>query len=109
VLLPSGIDDVSFIVKKLFSVNGYGKTACPWAVTGGGHMPNRDSANIDGGITISLASLADVSLNKDKSIVSIGGGARWKSVYDKLTPLGLSTAGGRNDYIGVGGLVTGGE
>jgi FAD/FMN-containing dehydrogenase len=79
-----------------------------FAVRGGGHTLNSGAANITDGVVISLRALNSVTFNEDKSVVSIGGGAKWGEVYHHLDALGLATSGGRVSSVGVGGLCLGG-
>jgi hypothetical protein len=48
------------------------------------------------------------SYNADTNIASVGPGAHWGSVYDTLTPYGVTVTGGRAAYVGVGGFLLGG-
>lgn len=41
-------------------------------------------------------------------IASVTPGAHWQSVYDTLSPLGVTVAGGRAGTVGVGGFISGG-
>jgi FAD/FMN-containing dehydrogenase len=66
-------------------------------------------ANIHNGITIDLGNINQTTLNSDKSVASVGSGARWGSVYSTLVPQGLAVLGGRESDIGVGGFTTGGK
>ena len=43
------------------------------------------------------------------NILSVGGGATWGDVYQKLESTGLISIGGRGTSLGVGGLLTGGQ
>ncbi|KIY00016.1 uncharacterized protein Z520_04654 [Fonsecaea multimorphosa CBS 102226] len=81
---------------------------CPFAIRGQTHAPAAGFANIDGGVTLDMTSLASVSLNADRSVVSVGAGSSWLSVYSYLDPFNLTVAGGRNGAVGVGGLTLGG-
>ena len=74
----------------------------------GGHAAFRGASNIEGGVTIDLANLNQITLSADKSQVSLGPGNRWLDVYTKLERHGLSVVGGRIEDIGVGGLTLGG-
>jgi FAD/FMN-containing dehydrogenase len=49
-----------------------------------------------------------VTLNADKSVVSVEPGNNWLAVYSALEPYGLAAIGGRASSIGVGGFVLGG-
>lgn len=85
------------------SMNG-----CNFAIKSAGHTPQAGAANIDGGITIDLASLNQVTVSSDQSIAGIGPGNRWANVYTTLDSLDLAMVGGRVSDVGVGGLMTGG-
>ncbi|KAF7908915.1 hypothetical protein BELL_0355g00100 [Botrytis elliptica] len=61
------------------------------------------------GVTISLRALNKVEVNKEQTLVSIGGVAKWGEVYSILYGLGLAMIGGRVADVGVGGLTTGGD
>lgn len=81
---------------------------CPFAVKSGGHAAFAGASNIEGGITIALERIDDITVSKDKKTVAIGPGNLWFDVYSTLQPIGLSVVGGRVSGIGVGGLTTGG-
>ena len=84
---------------------------CQFAIRGGGHTPNVGSANIDGGITLDMSSLATVTLTSraDQLVTSVGAGARWRDVYRILDSRNLTVAGGRDGSVGVAGLTLGGD
>lgn len=71
--------------------------------------PWADAANIQDGVTFDLSLLNQVRLSDDRTVASVGPGARWSEVYDALVPLGAAVVGGRENKVGVGGLTTGGE
>jgi FAD/FMN-containing dehydrogenase len=106
---PASREDVSIIVKTLFQLNSDHTPVCPFAVRGGGHHTVIGIANIHDGITIDLGSINQTILSSDKTIASVGSGARWGSVYSTLVPEGLAVLGGRESDIGVGGFTTGGK
>jgi FAD/FMN-containing dehydrogenase len=81
---------------------------CPFAVRSGGHHTVVGIANIRLGVTIDLGNLNETTVSKDKSLIGVGAGARWKSVYATLVPMGLVALGGRDGDIGVGGFLSGG-
>ncbi|MCJ1226704.1 hypothetical protein MMC12_003357 [Toensbergia leucococca] len=60
------------------------------------------------GITIDLGEMNQVTVSKDRTITSVGGGARWEDVYLKLDAMDLAVSGGRVYDVGVGGLTSGG-
>ncbi|VUC36523.1 unnamed protein product [Clonostachys rosea] len=80
----------------------------PFAIRGGGQQPLPGCSNIEGGITLDLASITGVDLKDNNSIVSIGAGERWGAVYNKLHEKGLSVTGARSGNNGVGGLALSG-
>lgn len=70
-------------------------TQCPFAVKGGGHTAFPGASSIEGGITIALENLNEVTLSSDKRTVAVGPGNRWGAVYSKLEKDGLTVVGGR--------------
>ncbi|KAI1306687.1 hypothetical protein F5Y03DRAFT_394527 [Xylaria venustula] len=81
---------------------------CQVAIRGAGHTPFAGSANINNGVTIDLRRLKGITLNEDKSVVEIGVGENWASVYAELEKHGLTTPGGRVGRVGVAGFILGG-
>ncbi len=81
---------------------------CYFAVRSGGHTPFAGSANIENGVTIDLSAMKDIRDHPDRSVTSIGPGAKWGDVYLHLDNLGLAVPGGRVSEVGVAGLTTGG-
>lgn len=109
IVTPAHTDDVVTIIRILTLWNKLGLQQTNFAIRGGGHTPWAGSANIDGGVTIDMRSLNDLAVNEDKTIASVGAGATWGEVYQKMDSLGLAVVGGRGSSIGVGGLLTGGK
>lgn len=103
-VLPSSSRDVAKAVTALKRGR-----PCRFAVRSGGHKPWADAANIEDGVTIDLSALDKVRLSDDRTVASIGPGARWRDVYRELDRLGAAVVGGRNGLVGVGGLTLGGE
>ncbi len=83
-------------------------TQCPFAVRSGGHAAFAGASNIEGGITVALERMKDVTLSSDKQIAAIGPGNTWYDVYTNLESNNLTVIGGRVAAIGVGGLTLGG-
>ena len=81
---------------------------CPFAIRGQSHTPAPGAANIDGGITIDMRSLNNVTVSASGKTAHVGAGASWLDVYTYLDARNLSVAGGRNGLVGVGGLLLGG-
>ncbi|KAI9780213.1 MAG: hypothetical protein M1816_003137 [Peltula sp. TS41687] len=100
------------VIKSLASISHYGTQIgggrCQFAVRGGGHTPFAGSANIEQGVTIDLSQMKAVTINENRSLTSIGPGARWVEVYLKLDAMELAVPGGRVGAVGVAGLTTGG-
>ncbi|KAL8736033.1 MAG: hypothetical protein Q9166_000595 [cf. Caloplaca sp. 2 TL-2023] len=111
IVSPQNTQDVSRAIQVLskYQAAGNSTTAgCQFAIRGAGHTPWAGSANIDNGVTIDMRSIKSVDLNRAKTVVSVGAGARWSAVYQVLDAVGLGAAGGRLADVGVGGLITGG-
>ncbi|KAF2124148.1 FAD binding domain-containing protein [Dothidotthia symphoricarpi CBS 119687] len=83
-------------------------TQCPFAVKGGGHAAFPGASSIEGGITVAMEKMNEVSLSSDKSIASVGPGNLWLNVYKTLEQHGLVVMGGRVATVGVAGLTLGG-
>ncbi|KAL8951437.1 MAG: hypothetical protein Q9222_002598 [Ikaeria aurantiellina] len=108
---PQNTRDVSQAVRILsqYQPAGNSTTAgCQFAIRGAGHTPFAGSANIEDGVTIDMRSIRAVNVNQQKTVVSVGAGARWSGVYEVLDAVGLGVAGGRISDVGVGGLILGG-
>ncbi|KAL8770875.1 MAG: hypothetical protein Q9209_003526 [Squamulea sp. 1 TL-2023] len=111
IVSPQNTQDVSKAIQVLSQYQAAGNSiiaGCKFAIRGAGHTPWAGSANIDDGVTIDMRSIKSVKLNRAKSIVSIGAGARWSTVYEVLDAVGFGVAGGRLADVGVGGLTLGG-
>ncbi|PQE03541.1 oxidoreductase FAD-binding protein [Rutstroemia sp. NJR-2017a BVV2] len=102
IVAPTSSSEVSEIVKTLVHHE------VRFAVRSGGHTLNAGAANIDSGVTINLRSMNQVIVNEERSLVSVGAGAKWADVYPVVDALKLATSGGRVADVGVGGLTTGG-
>jgi FAD/FMN-containing dehydrogenase len=77
-------------------------------VKSGGHAAFTGASNINGGLTIDLLKLNQISVSPDRTQTSVGPGSTWFDVYSQLEGEGLSVIGGRVSGIGVGGLTLGG-
>ena len=108
IVKPDNAEDVRVAIQTLADLNIHLKQPCSFAIRSGGHTPYSGAANIDGGITIDMQSLSSIVLNADKTVASIGPGARWAQVYSQLDPMELAVTGGRVAPVGVGGFITGG-
>lgn len=101
---PRSNEDVSKFVKlmKPFALAGEANLA----VRGAGNSPISGATNIDHGITLDLMLLNDIALGD--GFVSIGAGAHWSAVNEKVQAAGLGVAGGRSGTGGIGGLALAG-
>jgi FAD binding domain len=72
------------------------------------HQTWSGASNMQGGVTIDLSDLNQITVYQQNSVVSLGPGLRWQNVYDALEPYQLAVLGGRWGNVGVGGLLTGG-
>lgn len=74
---------------------------------GGNHASGASSA--EDGLVIDLSNLKEISIDKNKNQVTVGGGCRWGDVYSILHKHGLICVGGGVHIVGVGGHLTGGN
>ena len=102
VIVPTSADEVAAIVQIVRDTN------CQFAVKSGGHGAFAGASNIQGGITIDLQLLNELTLSGDHTTTRVGPGNRWINVYEYLTPKNLSVLGGRVAEVGVGGFTLGG-
>lgn len=70
-------------------------TQCPFAAKSGGHSAVAGGSNIEGGITISLEKLDEISVSSDRKVVSFQPGHTWFDIYTFLEPYGIAVNGGR--------------
>ncbi|RYC55300.1 hypothetical protein CHU98_g10910 [Xylaria longipes] len=103
---PSDVSQVQNLITTLrpHILSGH----CQVAIRGAGHTPFAGSANVHNGVTIDMRRLKGIDLNKDKSIVQIGVGETWTTVYTELEKHSLTVPGGRVGRIGVTGFILGG-
>ena len=111
IVRPRDANEVPIAVSVLTGRNAQdrGKSGCKFAVRGGGHTQFAGSANIADGATIDLGAISQVVVGADRTVTSVGAGARWEDVYTKLDPTVLTVVGGRSNRVGVAGLTTGGN
>lgn len=70
---PKSVDVVGQLVKILSS------NKCQFSIKNGGHTPWSGAASINGGITIDMAGIFQITVSSDKKVASIGlelGGGR---------------------------------
>ncbi|KAI1123366.1 FAD-binding domain-containing protein [Nemania abortiva] len=106
IVLPNTSEDVSKFLKTIKPFVISRQTA--FAVRGAGQQPLPGCANIQDGITVDLSQLTEIDLDLGAGIVSIGAGARWGKVYEKVSEKGLGVTGSRSSAGGIGGLALAG-
>ncbi|CAG8561534.1 2122_t:CDS:2 [Acaulospora colombiana] len=96
------VEDVARVI-KFASAN-----SIPLVVKGGGHS-TAGASSIENGIVVDLSKYMDaVRIDKEKKLVSVGGGALWKDVDAQAIKHGLAAVSGTMNLVGVGGLTLGG-
>lgn len=106
IVQPYSAAEVAQAVKTL--VNTGTTQKCQFAVRSGGHTTWAGAANIVDGVTMDLSMMNSTTYHADNNTAAVLPGARWKSVYETLDPIGVAVAGGRAGTVGVAGLVLGG-
>lgn len=83
-------------------------TGSEFAVRSGGHSQWAGGSDIQGGVTIDLGLMTNITYNIETTIASIQPGPSWGDVFTYLEPYGVAPTGGRDANVGVGGFLTGG-
>src|SRR5680860_84071 len=78
------------------------------AVRGGGHNV-AGSGTCDTGVVLDLLDMNDVSVDRERRTIRVGGGCTWAQVDAEAGTFGLATPGGLISSTGVGGLTLGGR
>ncbi|KAF7924981.1 uncharacterized protein EAE98_007069 [Botrytis deweyae] len=102
VLQPTSREHVAAVVRTLT------RWQCQFSVKGGGHTPFAGAASINDVVTIDLAKLNTISVDKNVGIAHVGAGLKWGQIYEYLETKGMMVSGGRASLVGIGGLVVGG-
>lgn len=98
---PGTVADVARILVHV------GATRTPFAVKSGGHTTNLGFSSTTG-VHISMSRFNRVKYDSKTSTATIGAGLNWGQVYAALEPHGVNVAGGRVNFVGVGGYTLGG-
>ncbi|KAI1423464.1 FAD-binding domain-containing protein [Xylaria sp. FL1777] len=100
---PADVDDVAKALAIITS------TQATFSVRSGGHNFNIGHSSVgQEGLLIDLVNLNKISLDKEKTQVTVGAGSRWGHVHETLSGSGVSVNGGRSPDPGVGGQTLGG-
>ena len=83
------------------------RSGLPVAVRGGGHHVAA-FGSVDGGLTIDLSLLREVSVDPERRVARVEGGALWSDVDRATQPYGLATAAATIASVGVAGFTLGG-
>jgi len=76
------------------------------AVKCGGHSVYGASSSND--LVIDLEHMNEVTVDTEKKLITVGGGAIWREVNDSAAEHGLATISASVDHVGVGGSTLGG-
>ncbi|KAK8069942.1 hypothetical protein PG994_006558 [Apiospora phragmitis] len=101
-VMPATAQEASEVIKVLV------QNQCPFGIRAGGHGADAYSNAIDKGVTIDLGLMNKTTYDADRKIVSIQPGMHWQSVYDTLSPFGVTVTGGRAGTVGASGFISGG-
>ncbi|KAK2624866.1 hypothetical protein QTJ16_006059 [Diplocarpon rosae] len=81
----------------------------PFAIRGGGCMPIANAANIGPeGILFSNSNMTMLTIEEDKSVVNVGAGVTFGTLYDFVAPHNVAINGVRLGNVGVVGFHLGG-
>ncbi|KAI0786336.1 FAD-binding domain-containing protein [Abortiporus biennis] len=78
------------------------------AICGGGHSASGASSSEDGLVIDLSRYINGATIDAEKKLAFIGGGALWKTVDNEAIKYGLASVGGTVNHTGVGGLILGG-
>jgi FAD/FMN-containing dehydrogenase len=101
-VLPITSEEVSGILQIIIN------ESCNFAVKGGGHARYPDDSVSVGGVTIDMQKMKAIEISPDQSAVKLGSGHTLHSLYANLEKHNLTTIGGREGTVGLGGYVLGG-
>ncbi|KAI1113087.1 hypothetical protein F5Y14DRAFT_229472 [Nemania sp. NC0429] len=103
IVQPHASSDVSKLMRMISFFN------VKFAVRSGGHSPNPGWSSISsGGVLVDMQKMNRIDLSADKSVATVGPGARWGEVIAAISPQQVAVLGGRIPIVGVAGLLLGG-
>ncbi|KAJ5769069.1 hypothetical protein N7520_003628 [Penicillium odoratum] len=103
VITPTSAQEVSTLLQILEILD------TKFSIRSGGHNINPGFSSIGRqGVLVALEKLDTLSLSADLGTVTIGPGNQWGTVYEYLQGYNLSTLGGLEVVVGVGGYILGG-
>ncbi|PSR76100.1 hypothetical protein PHLCEN_2v8688 [Hermanssonia centrifuga] len=109
IVLPKSAEDVSKAVRGPSNAHNIlfaTQNDLEIAIKGGGHSCSGASSSKD--LVIDLRHLNSVTVDANKQLITVGGGADWAAVDEEAAKYGLATVGGTVNHTGVGGLTVGG-
>lgn len=99
VIFARDTDDV------VLAIRFAGASKLALAVCGGGHSSS-GASSVEGGVVVNLSRyINQVSVDAEKRLAYVGGGATWAAIDSEASKFGLSTVGGTVNETGVGGFV----
>ena len=101
IVRPHSAEDVATALR------GARSSGLPVAVRGGGHHVAA-FGSVDGGVTIDLSLMREVSVDPERLVARVEGGALWSDVDRATQPYGLATAAATIASVGVAGFTLGG-
>ena len=110
IVQPRSAEDVALAVRIIGEADGGVEDGkCIFAIKGGGHGMFAGASSAPNGVIVDMRYMNNVTVAEDLKTASLGPGSRWGDVYKSLEPFGLTVAGGRDNSVGVGGFLLGGE
>jgi FAD/FMN-containing dehydrogenase len=101
IIRPRSAEDIAAALR------GARTSGLPIAVRGGGHHVAA-FGSVDGGLTIDLSLLRGVSVDPERRVARVEGGALWSDVDRATQAYGLATAAATIASVGVAGFTLGG-
>jgi len=104
---PAAIASCTGVADVMRAIEFAVDQAVPVSIKGGGHgVPG--FAVCDGGVTVDLSPMNNVSVDPGRSVVTAYGGATWGQLDHEAAAFGLATTGGLVRTTGVAGLTLAG-